>query len=122
MHETILLLSQSLTDAGENEQFLLGMLCTAAEGEWAAQLRTGITPADCGDVFLCAAAFTAAANLLSGRSGGSVVSSFTAGSISASEKSAAETNTAAAALRNLAVRLMAPYTAEDSFCFRGVRS
>ena len=121
MHETILSLTQSLTGAAESEQSLLGLLCTAAEREWESRLREGMTPSDCGDAFPCAAAFAAAANLLTGR-GGSTVASFTAGSVSASEKSAAETNAAAAALRGLAARLMIPYTAEDTFCFHGVRT
>ena len=121
MHETILSLAQSLTDAAQTEQTLLGLFCTAAEREWEARLRDGITPSDCGDAFPCAAAFTAAANLLTGRGGGTV-SSFTAGSVSASEKSAAEIKAAANALRSLSARLMAPYTAEDTFCFRGVRA
>ena len=122
MHETILSLAQSLTDAAQTEQTLLGLLCTAAEREWEARLREGITPSDCGDAFPCAAAFTAAANLLIGRGSGGTVSSFTAGAVSANEKSAAEIKAAANALQSLSARLMAPYTAEDTFCFLGVRA
>lgn len=120
MHETILSLALNLTGAAETEQSLLELLCTAAEQEWEERLREGVTPTDCGDAYLCAAAFTAAADLLTSRGTRDAFSSFTAGAVSVSGKSAAETVAAATALRNLAARLMAPYTVEDAFCFRGV--
>lgn len=122
MHDTILSLAQSLTGAAESEQPLLGLLCAAAEQEWTERLREGVAPEECGDAFPCAAAFTAAANLLVGRGGDGGAASFTAGEIAVKERTAAETASAAGALRELAARLMAPYASEDYFCFHGVRA
>jgi len=51
----------------------------AAESAWRARLREGVTVEDCGEALVCAAAFTAAADLAAGRGG---VTSFSAGDIS----------------------------------------
>lgn len=114
-------LAQNLTGAEETELALLKLLCTAAEQVWAERLRPGMTSAECGDAFPCAAAFTAAADLLAGRGAGTAVSSFTAGTVSVSERSAGETAAAAKALREEAEGLMAPYVTAEDFAFRGVR-
>ena len=119
MQEKIYALAAGLTGAGEEERELLRALCAAAEQEWRLRLKAGLLPEDCGEVFACAAAFSAAADFEAGHSGGSV-ESFTAGEISvrtgsSSGKAQAET------LRKSAERLMAPYALAADFCFRGVQ-
>ena len=121
MQEVILTLAQTLTGAAEEERSLLERLCTAAVSDWEGRLRQGVTPSDCGEAFVCAAAFTAAAGLLTGRGGGEPVSSFTAGTVSVRGKSVAETSAAAEALRKQAGRLMTPFVKDAGFEFCGVR-
>ncbi|MEG1593770.1 MAG: hypothetical protein RR350_05115 [Oscillibacter sp.] len=121
MHGEILALARALSGAGQAEINLLELLCTAAEAEWTRRLRSGITAADCGGAFQCAAAFVAVAMLSSGRGGGESTAAFTAGSVSVSQKSAGETMALAGNLRAQAEKLMAPYVAEDDFAFCGVR-
>lgn len=121
MHEKILTLAQSITGAKDSETLLLDQLCTAAADNWEGRLRPGVMPSDCEEAFTCAAAFTAAAGLLTGRGSGETVSSFSAGSVSVRSRAAAETDTTAGALREQAERLMAPYVEDARFSFRGVR-
>lgn len=121
MHETILTLAQAVTGAGSGESALLDALCSAAGADWLARLRPGLTAGDCGDAFTCAAAFTAAADLLSGRAGTESAASFTAGDFSVRAVSAAEQAAAADTLRASAARLMAPYAEDGAFSIRGVR-
>nr|WP_326126352.1 hypothetical protein [uncultured Oscillibacter sp.] len=120
MTEEILMLARAVSGAGEAEQPLLEPLCRAARRRWEARLRPGLTPEDCGAAFVCAAAFTAAADLAAGRGGGGV-SAFTAGDISVKGRGTAESAALARGLRETAEGLMAPYAKEDGFCFRGVR-
>lgn len=72
MNETILELAKAVSGAGEAEETLLALLCAAAEQRWTARLRDGVTVEKCGTAFRCAAAFTAAADLMAGRGGGTV--------------------------------------------------
>lgn len=116
MREKILELARGI--AGESE--LLEALCGAEESRWRARLRQGVSPEDCGEAFVCAAAFTAAASLTAGR-GGDGVASFTAGEVSVKGRSTAENAGAARAMRQAAEELMAPYTEAADFAFRGVR-
>ena len=113
-------LAQAISAAETAEQGLLELLCTAAEQAWAERLREGLAPEDCGAAFQCAAAFTAAANLVGGRGGGAV-SSFTAGVVSIQEAEAGQQGALAERMQQTAVRMMAPYVIADDFCFRGVR-
>ena len=118
MTERILELAREMCGAEEGDP-LLEALCHAAETAWTARLKHGVTPADCGEVFLCAAAFTAAADHLAGQCGGDV-ESFTAGEISIKKRSGSGWNDSEA-MRKIAERLMAPYVAEERFAFKGVR-
>lgn len=120
LQETVLTLARELSGAGEAEEALLELLCQAAEQRWNKRLRPGVTAENCGEVFPCAAAFTAAADLAAAR-GGDGVSGFTAGSVSVRIRSAAESCALAESLRRTAERLMAPFAAPEDFCFRGVR-
>lgn len=120
MHETILELARTVSGAGEPETALLEALCRAAEAEWTGRLREGVAAEDCGTAFPCAAAFTAAADLTAGRSG-DAVAAFKAGDISVERRDGADGAALAAALRQTAERLMAPYAAPADFVFRRVR-
>ena len=120
MQERILALAIGVAGADESEQELLKALCVAAEAAWVARLREGITAENCGEAFCCAVAFTAAADFSVGRSCNGVAS-FTAGEISIKGKTGAEGAAQAAALRQTAERLMAPYTVPEGVCFKGVR-
>ena len=115
MTEEILMLARAVSGAGDAESPLLEPLCQAAQRRWESRLRPGLTPEDCREAFVCAAAFMAA-----GRGGGAV-SAFTAGEVSVKGRGAAESAALARGLRETAERLMAPYAGEESFCFRGVR-
>ena len=120
VHEQVLSLSQTITGAADTEKPLLESLCSAAEQKWLARLREDVKMSGCTDSLVCAAAFSAAAGLLSARRGGETVSSFTAGNVAINLTDAAEK--ASRALRNQAERLMAPYTCAGEFAFRGVRT
>lgn len=104
-----------ISGAGETEQPLLQALCTAEWRLWEGRLRQGVTPESCGAAFICAVAFTAAADLAAGRSG---ILAFTAGSVSVRETDGTERTDG---LRRTARELMAPYTLTEDFCFKGVR-
>ena len=117
MLEKIIGLARVLTGAGEDEEALLESLCRAAETLWTGRLREDA--GDCGEALCCAAAFTAAADLAAGQGGG--MTSFTAGEISVKGCGGAEAIARAAALRQTAERLMAPYAQTGDFAFKGVR-
>ena len=120
MTERILELACGITNPSEGELPLLETLCHAAETAWTARLRSGVSAEHCGEAFLCAAAFTAAADLAVSR-GSEGVESFTAGEISVRRSGSAESRSQAEALRMTAERLMAPYAEAESFAFKGVR-
>jgi len=120
MDADILTLAGMVSGAGEAEQGLLEALCSAARQRWLLRLREGVVPEDCGSAFICAVAFTAAADLLTGTTD-CHVSSFTAGEISVKTGSAKECSANAEALRKTAERLMAPFVEAEDFSFKGVR-
>lgn len=115
MQEDILTLATPLSSAGGDEAGLLALLCAAAEKDWTERLRDGITAEQCRAAFLCAAAMSAAAGLITGRGG---ALRFTAGDVSVTETEGSET---AKDLRKEAKRLMAPYVKAENFSVRGVR-
>ena len=78
-----------------------------------------MSPEDCG-AFPCAAALLAAAGLLPCRDGGDV-ERFTAGEVSLQTGGNGGLCAAAGLLRRQAAAMMAPYWADDSFAFAGVR-
>lgn len=119
MTEEILMLARAVSGAGDADSPLLEPLCRAARQRWESRLRPGLTPEDCREAFVCAAAFTAAADLAAGRGGGAV-SAFTAGEVSVKSRGAAESASLARGLRAAAEGLMAPYAGEEDFCFQGV--
>lgn len=120
MAERILELACGITGVSDAENSLLEALCHAAETAWMSRLKSGITAEDCGEAFLCAVAFTAAADYVVSR-GGDDVASFTAGEISIRKKGGSDGETQANALRKTAERLMVPYAVAENFAFKGVR-
>ena len=120
MFEQIPLLAAAVTLPTEAERPLLAALCTAAIDEVARRLRPGLTVEDCGDAFLCAAAMTAAAGLMSCRSSGDV-EQFSAGDVSLRTGGNGGSCKAAESMRRHAAELMEPYWADGSFAFAGVK-
>ena len=119
MEERILALAAEIT-GGDGEDPLLTALCAAAETAWRGRLRPSVTAEDCGEAFLCAAAFTAAADYLLSRAGGDAAS-FTVGAVSVKTREGGSGADLAEALRQAAERIMAPYGEPEGFSFRGVR-
>lgn len=93
----------------------LKTLCMAAETELRLRLRPGLAPDDCGENFICAAAWLALAGFAAGSSCDGV-SSFSAGEMRVQKE---KTAAAGQALRAQAEQIMAPYI-QDSFTFVGV--
>jgi len=119
MQERILALAAGVAGVTGTEEELLRILCAAEEAAWSSRLKEGVSAEDCGEAFACAAAFSAAADFLASRGGGSV-ESFTAGEISVKTGSTSGGGQAEA-LRKSAERLMAPYALTEDFCFKGVQ-
>lgn len=120
MTEQILELACGITSPSEEERSLLETLCHAAAAAWTARLKDNVSAEDCGEAFLCAVAFAAAADFAVGRNSNGL-ESFTAGEISVRRSGSVEGNSQAKALRKTAERLMAPYTKQETFAFKGVR-
>lgn len=119
MFDQVYHLAAAVTLPTEGERPLLEALCASAQEELIRRLRPGLTPEDCGDTFLCAAAMLAAAGLMPCREG-DAVEQFSAGDVSlrtGNEGACA----AAASLRRHAAEMMAPYWADDDFAFAGVK-
>ena len=121
MQEEILIVAKAITGAEESELTLLEMLCEAAWQRLTAQLLEGVAPEDCGTAFPCAVALLAAADLWSCRCGTDTVTSFTAGDLSIQGKDAEKAKAVAQSMRETARTMMAPYTTDGAFCFRGVQ-
>ena len=119
MDETIVALAARLAGLEETDTALLEPLCAAARARWIARLRQGVTEEDCGKTLCCAAAFSAAAEAVSGASGDGGVTSFKAGEVSVQGRTAASA-ALSAALRSAAEELMAPFARTGSFAFLGV--
>ena len=116
MRERILELA--LEVSGGAERTLLEPLCAAAERAWLDRLREGVAAEDCGEALLCAAAFTAAADLAG--SSGEGVASFSAGDISVKAREGGERLKSAEELRRAAERLMEPYVRAAGLWAQGV--
>lgn len=121
MEQDIVTIASLIADAGEEERTLLEALCRNAAKYWEKRLRMEVIPDEYGDAFRCAAAYTAAADLVESRVGGEGVTSFSAGAVSVKTAATAERSGSAAALRQAAERLMAPYAEAADFAFKGVR-
>ena len=119
MEEKILTLAVKIT-GGDEADALLQALCAGAETAWRGRLRPEVTEEDCGEALACAAAFTAAADYLLGRTGGGAAS-FTVGAVTVkAQEGSGGAGELAKALRTAAERMMAPYGAAADFDFRRV--
>ena len=92
------------------EDAALKALCAAAETELLTRLRRDVTAEECGACFLCAAAMLAAANYREACGAGGV-EAFRVGEVSVTPG-----KSGAAALRQAAERLMAPFLAGGLVC------
>ena len=120
MLEQISLLATAIALPTEAERPLLEALCSAAIDAITRRLRPGVTAEDCGEAFLCAAAMTAAAGLMSCRSSGDV-EQFSAGDVSLRVGGGGDSCKAASAMRRHAAGMMEPYWADDDFAFAEVK-
>lgn len=120
MGEKILAIAKVLTKADESELELLEILCGVQQTLLEGRLKDGVSKEECGDAFLCAAAFLTAAALESARAGGEEASSLRAGDLTVTKRSSGESSKRLDALRAQAWALMRPYTQDGSFCFFGV--
>lgn len=108
-----------LGDPEPEEEELLAALCTAAAAELSGRLREGVTAEECGMAFPVAAAWLALAGLCTGREENGLPETWTAGAVSVKENGTPGRR--AAALREQAERLMAPFLRDGDFYFRGIR-
>ena len=111
--EEIVALAKALGRVPQGQEEALEALCQAAWTRLAGRLREGVSPEDCGEAFSLACAWTALAGLETG--GG--VERFTAGSVSIQTGGG---GARAAALREQAEEILAPWLADGGFSFRGV--
>ena len=118
MNERILTLAGEIAGS-DSSAALLESLCEAAVAYWKRRLPANMEAEDCGAAFVCAAAFTVAADLLAGSGGRG--EDFTVGEVSVRAKSAADTAAAARTLRDAAEQMMRPYAVATDFAFLGVR-
>ncbi len=95
------------------QRSILERLCAAADARLAGRLQEGLSPEQCYDSFVCAAAWLALAELETAQSAG--IAGFTAGSISVQQ-----TPGASNCLAMQAEVMMAPYLRDAGFQFRGV--
>ena len=118
MYEAEIATAASAICGEENE--LLDLLSAAAAEELEHRLKKGITPEDCSQQFITAAALMAAAAV----SSVSVVSDegvdYRAGSVSVTRRDPIKANDASILLRRNAETIMAPYLFDSGFVFSGV--
>ena len=98
----------------------LSAFCTAAEAELTYRLRPGVSPSDCKDPFITAAAFLALSYFESASAAGGV-SGFKVGDISVTKRTGDRTAVTGRELRNQAEIIMMPYIGDGGFGFMGVR-
>ena len=115
--DEILALAAVLTGAKEQEQAALQLLCTAAEQEVLNGLKDGCDRESCREVCICAAAWLAAAGLLTGRAATGDGGSFKVGEVSVSGGDGQRLLQVAACLRQQAEQLMMPYAKDGGFAF-----
>ncbi len=102
--------------APEDREELLLLLVRAVEKDLAGRLKAGVKPEDCGSAFPLAAAMLAM-DALEGAAGGlEEVTSFTAGDLIIRKEQGRGRGR-----RDQALRLLAPWTGNTGFAFRGVK-
>ena len=109
--------------SGADEE-LLQRLCRISAAQWQARLKAGVTPEDCREVFICAAAWSAAAGYATQQSAASWnIESFTVGDVSVKTTGLENTSQMSAPqkLEWQARMLMRPFCRPEGFAFVGVR-
>ena len=109
--------------SGADEE-LLQRLCRISAAQWQARLKAGVTPEDCREVFICAAAWSAAAGYATQQSAASWnIESFTVGDVSVKTSGGEKTSSAGVpgALLAQAKAVLKPYCRGEGFSFLGVR-
>lgn len=109
--------------SGADEE-LLQRLCRISAAQWQARLKAGVTPEDCREVFICAAAWSAAAGYFTQQSAASWnIESFTVGDVSVKTSGGEKTSSAGVpgALLAQAKAVLKPYCRGEGFSFLGVR-
>lgn len=109
--------------SGADEE-LLQRLCRISAAQWQARLKAGVTPEDCREVFICAAAWSAAAGYFTQQSAASWnIESFTVGDVSVKTTGLENTSQMSAPqkLEWQARMLMRPFCRPEGFAFVGVR-
>lgn len=120
MLEEIVKTAKLICECDEREEAVLEALCAASEQRLRASLRAGISPEACGEAFICAGAWLAAACFLEAQRGGAEeLSALRAGDVTLTLKGGGG-GERAASLRRSARTLMAPYT-EGGFYFCTVK-
>lgn len=114
MTERVMELAMVLGKWGESEA--LSLLCAAAVEELKEQLKPGLTPEDCGEVFPLGAAWMALAALEGTEADG--VESLTAGEVTIRR---GDGSFRKKALELQARQVMKPYLRDGGFSFQGVR-
>ena len=107
--------------SGADEE-LLQRLCRISAAQWQARLKAGVTPEDCREVFICAAAWSAAAGYFTQQSAASWnIESFTVGDVSVKTASGREDRAAdaGAAIDAAGTAADAPVLQGGGFCVRG---
>ena len=103
-------------ELAQEQQEVLYSLCKAAASELRLRLRSGVSPEDCYEAFVCAAAYLALSRFYTAAEGD--ISAFEAGAIKISKVDAAQT---AQRLARTAEQLLSAYVTSPDFVFRRVR-
>ncbi len=117
MAERILALCRAM-GASEDQEELLLPLIQAAQERFAARLRLGVAPEDCGPAFPLACALAAMEGLEASTGSSQEVSSFTAGDLTIHRETGGKSK---AVLSGQAEKWLAPWLADAGFHFQGVR-
>ena len=114
MEEQVLELLKQLRSCTEGDELLL-LLCRTACSRLEGMLKSGVTPEDCGESFLLAAAWLAMDWLTDvGESAG--ITSLSAGDLTVRREGVSRGKG-----KDQAMKLLAPWLKTEGFVFRGVR-
>lgn len=106
----------------QTDETLLKSLCLAAEKQFRAQIKTGLSEQTYRESLICAGAYLALSFLPQTAKSAQQVKAFTVGEVSVTAAEGESLTKGAAALREKAEALMAPYCASaGGFAFLGVR-
>lgn len=114
MAEQVLELLKKLRPCTEDEELLL-LLCRTACSRLEGMLKNGVTPEDCGESYLLAAAWLAM-DWLEDVGESANITSLSAGDLTVRRESGS-----GGTGKNRAMELLAPYLKTEGFVFRGVK-